>query len=84
MPDPAVQIDNVSASLLHLHANNGAQRQADGSAHYAENLRYDFLFQKNRVNFADSIGVRHVTESGAGRVRNLDSTIAGEKASGGT
>ena len=80
--DPAVQIDAVSASLMHLHAANGAQRQADGAALYAENLRYDYLFQKNRVNFADSVGVRHVEESGSGRVRNLDTTIAGNKPSG--
>jgi len=57
MPDPAVQIDNVSASLMHVHAANGAQRQADGAGHYAENLRYDYLFQKNRVSYADSMGV---------------------------
>jgi hypothetical protein len=76
MPDPAVQIDAVSASLMHVHAANGAQRQADGAGHYAENLRYDYLFQKNRVSYADSMGVRHAEESGSGRVRGLDVTNA--------
>ena len=80
--EAAVQIDAVSASLMHVHANNGAQRQADGAAHYAENLRYDYLFQKNRVNFADSMGVRHAEESGSGRTRLLDPTVVGTGASG--
>lgn len=82
MPDPAVQIDSTSASLMHLHAANGAQRQADGAGAYAENLRYDYLFQKNRVNFADSVGVRHVEESGSGRTRILDATTSGLQPSG--
>lgn len=55
-----------------MHAHNGAQRQADGSAHYAENLRYDYLEGKDKVSFAESTGVRHVEESGSGRTRVLD------------
>ena len=62
-------IDSVSASALMLHANNGAQRQADGAAAYAENLRYGYLTGKDRVSFAEATGVRHVEESGSSRSR---------------
>ena len=62
-------IDERSFSLLTQHALNGAQRQADGSAHYSENLRYGYLTGKDRVSFAEATGVRHVVESGAGRTR---------------
>jgi len=68
--------------LCKMHAHNGAQRQADGAAHYAENLRYDYLEGKNTVSFAESTGVRHTEESGSGRVRILDSSVAPQPASG--
>lgn len=55
--------------LLKMHALTGAQRQADGAGAFAENLRYDYLEGKERVSFAESTGVRHVEESGAGRSR---------------
>ena len=61
-------------SLMQQHALNGAQRQADGASHYAENLRYDYLEGKDKVSFAESTGVRHAEESGAGRARQTDNT----------
>ena len=60
--------------LLKMHAHNGSQRQSDGAALYAENLRYDYLEGKDKVSFAESTGVRHVEESGSGRVRTLDNS----------
>ena len=62
---------NVTSQLM-THAMNGAQRQADGAAAYAENLRYDYLEGKDKVSFAESTGVRHVEESGSGRSRIID------------
>ena len=62
--------------LLKMHAHNGAQRLSDGAGLYAENLRYDYLEGKDKVSFAESTGVRHVEESGSGRVRGLDNTNA--------
>ena len=62
--------------LMKMHAHNGAQRQADGASHYAENLRYDYLEGKDKVSYAESTGVRHVEESGSGRVRTLDASVA--------
>lgn len=47
--------------MLKMHVLNGSQRQADGAAHYAENLRYDYLEGKSNVSFTESLGVRHVT-----------------------
>ena len=62
-------MDPQDYGLLKLHAHNGAQRMADGASAFAENLRYDYLEGKERVSFAESTGVRHVEESGAGRAR---------------
>ena len=76
------QMGVTSAQRQADHASNGAQRQADGAALYAENLRYDYLVGKNRISFAESTGVRHVEESGAGRVRGLDASVAPNPGSG--
>lgn len=46
--------------MLKLHALNGAQRQADGAAHYAENLRYDYLEGKSNVSLTEGLGVRYI------------------------
>lgn len=67
-------MDPADYGLLKLHAHNGAQRQADGASLYAENLRYDYLEGKDKVSFSESTGVRHVEESGSGRVRQLDNS----------
>ena len=69
--DPKNIVDmppNVASQLM-VHAMNGAQRQADGASAYAENLRYDYLEGKHMIDFAESAGVRHTEESGAGRAR---------------
>ena len=55
--------------LLKMHCLNGAQRQADGAALYAENLRYDYLEGKGQTNVSEGLGYRVVSESGAGRSR---------------
>lgn len=55
--------------MLKLHALNGSQRQADGAAAYAENLRYDYLEGKNNQSISEGLGYRVVTESGSGRTR---------------
>ena len=46
--------------MLKLHALNGAQRQADGAAHYAENLRYDYLEGKSNLSMTEGLGVRYI------------------------
>ena len=53
------------------------QRQADGAAAFAEMLRAHNLKMLGMVNLAESLGVRHVEESGSGRVRVLDATTSG-------
>ena len=62
------------ANMLQQHALNGAQGQADGVRLYAENLRYDYLIGKHRVDFSESTGIRHTEESGSGRARTIDNT----------
>ena len=70
MADPQ-ECDSTTREMLRTHALNGAQRMADGAGLYAENLRYGYLTGKDRVSFAEATGVRHVEESGSGRVREL-------------
>lgn len=68
--------------MLKMHALNGAQRQADGSAAYAENLRYDYLEGKANVSLTEGLGVRYIGESGSGRTRVEANTPAGGQAGG--
>lgn len=56
--------------MLKMHALNGAQRQADGAAAYAENLRYNYLEGKDQQSISEGLGYRVVTESGSGRTRS--------------
>lgn len=46
--------------MMKMHALNGAQRQADGASHYAENLRYDYLEGKSNVSLTEGLGVRYI------------------------
>lgn len=64
-----LKVEKEDYGILKMHIHNGAQRQADGAAAYAENLRYDYLEGKNTVSFSESTGVRHVEESGSSRAR---------------
>lgn len=80
MADPVLEPGVLG--LLTQHALNGAQGQADDSRHFASATRYDYLTTKNQLSFAAAIGIRHVEESGSGRTRNIDNTIAGQQASG--
>lgn len=75
-------MDPADYAMLKLHAFQGAQRDAAGDGSYRENLRYDYLEGKDKVSFAESTGVRHVEESGSGRTRLLDPSVASLPASG--
>ncbi len=60
--------------MIKMRSHNGSQRREDGADHYAENLRYDYLTNKDNVSFKQGTGVREVEESGSGRTRGLDTT----------
>lgn len=68
--------------MLRTHALNGAQHAANGLTVLVEAMRYGYQTGKDRVSFAEATGVRHVEESGSGRVRIQDATVAGGQASG--
>ncbi len=70
MADPT-DLPGGIQSLLQQHAVNGAQRQADGAAHYAENLRYGFLTSQASVG---AKAIQTLDESGSGRARIIDNT----------
>lgn len=66
---------------LQGHMRNGAQRQGDGASALAEFTRLDYIDGKRRVDYAQATGIRHVEESGSGRVRTLDASTAGQQSS---
>lgn len=53
-------MDKEDYGMLKMHVLNGSQRQADGAAAYAENLRYDYLEGKSNVSLTEGLGVRYV------------------------
>jgi hypothetical protein len=60
IPVGANPVNPEDYGMLKLHALNGAQGQADGARHYAENLRYDYLEGKANVSLTEGLGVRYV------------------------
>jgi len=60
-PAKGESMNEQDYGMLKIHAHNGAQRQADGAAAYAENLRYDYLEGKHVTDFGESLGARHIT-----------------------
>ena len=53
-------MDDKDYGMLKIHALNGAQRQSDGAAAYAENLRYDYLEGKANLSMTESMGPRYL------------------------
>jgi len=64
-----IELGSAANEMLTTHALNGAQRQADGAAAYAENLRYNYLEGKDNTSQAEALGHRIASESGSGRTR---------------
>ena len=60
VPAEVETVDEKDYQLLKMHVHNGAQRQADGAGHYAENLRYAYLEGKDKLNQAQSVGWRYL------------------------
>ncbi|MBK8916425.1 MAG: hypothetical protein IPM64_17810 [Phycisphaerales bacterium] len=54
------EMNDQDYGMLKMHCLNGAQRQADGSAAYAENLRYDYLEGKSVISSPESLGIRYI------------------------
>lgn len=59
-PQQAKTMNEADYGMMKMHCLNGAQRQADGAAHYAENLRYDYLEGKANVSLTEGLGVRYI------------------------
>ena len=60
---------------LHEEMTAAQGRRVAGADLYAENLRYDYLTGKDNISFAEGTGQRMVTESGSGRVRQLNTGV---------
>lgn len=78
-PEQAVQFDPVSAQEQVGRANRSSQVAADGYQFVSEAMR---LGHQRSSDFASANAARVVLEAGSGRARNLDTTIAGQQASG--
>jgi hypothetical protein len=79
-PDPCVTIDSVSAQDIVNRSMRSSQVAADGYQFVSESMR---LGHQIAQNLAHANAARVILEAGSGRVRNLDNTIAGQKASAG-
>jgi hypothetical protein len=67
---PAIQ------SLFQGRLGHSAQRWSDMVDTYVDDAHRDFLLERGKVNYAQATAIRHVEESGSGRVRLLDATNA--------
>ena len=81
-PDPAITLDNTSATLAITAsyeyvraAGNANARAIEGHNFLAEYLRLDAVDAKKRVDYAQAVGIRHVEESGSGMARYLGSIL---------
>lgn len=79
MPEPAVTIDPVTAQDIVVRSTRSSQVAADGYQFVSEAMR---LGHQRSSDFAAANAARVVLESGSGRTRILDATIAGQRASG--
>jgi hypothetical protein len=79
-PDPCVTLDSVTAQDIVQRSMRSSQVAADGYQFVSEQMR---LGHQRSSDFASANAARVVLESGSGRTRNLDTTIAGQKVSGG-
>lgn len=79
-PDPCVTLDAVTAQDIVQRSMRSSQVAADGYQFVSESMR---LGHTIATNLAHANAARVILEAGSGRVRNLDSTVSGQKASGG-
>lgn len=65
MPDAVTvpECDGTTREMLRTHALNGAQRQANGSTDYADNLRYNYLQIKDQPSIIESIALQKTDTS---------------------
>lgn len=66
MPAPEV-FDSVTASLLTMHAVNGAQRQADDSGFVATQSRLGYLESKEKIGTREAQAMQEVRTSAQAR-----------------
>jgi len=76
---PCVVFDDVTAQDIVQRSMRSSQVAADGYQFVSEAMR---LGHQRSADFASANAARVVLEAGSGRARNLDTTIAGQKASG--
>jgi hypothetical protein len=72
--DPAVQFDQLTATISVGLMNKSSQRWSDMTDLYAKNVEYDYLTTKNLPTFNQASAERRIDESGSGRARNLDTS----------
>lgn len=77
-PDPCVTFDAVTAQDIVQRSTRSSQVAADGYQFVSEAMR---LGHQISTSLAQANAARVILEAGSGRVRNLDGTVAGQKAS---
>ena len=70
-------VEDMTPALQALAAARVAhsfERWSDAVDTYIDDAHRDFLLERGKLNYADATAVRHVEESGSGRVRVLDAS----------
>lgn len=63
-------------------AGHSMQRWSDLVDTYLDDSHRHYLVQLGKMNQQDAVAARYISESGDGRARILDTTLAGQAASG--
>lgn len=72
-----MSVEDCRPTLQAVSAERGAhseQRWSDNVDIYQEDARRHWLNEVGKINYAQSTAIRHVEESGSGRVRILDAS----------
>ena len=76
------QVDATVASLLQGQLGRSTNRWSDLVDTYLDDSHRHYLVQLGKMNQQDAVASRYISESGDGRARILDTTLAGQSASG--
>lgn len=66
MPEPT-SLPALTAEMLHTHALNGSQRQADAASNVAEQTRLGYLESKEKIGVREAQAMQDVRTSGLAR-----------------
>lgn len=79
---PVQDMTDSLQALSQTRAAHSMQRWSDLVDTYLDDSHRHYLVQLGKMNQQDAVAARYISESGDGRARILDTTLAGMGASG--